>query len=271
MKFTKLSDTDIRCIISEQELSNNGLNLDDIMAKTDETKRFFRQLMDQATRKLGMAHGNGIHMASAQISILEDRSISIIFHEANLDEALEHVTGGDSEKTERLKNQIEEQVRMQKDKIPELPVTMKRELLDMMEDQLNQSGNASREALSEIRALRAELEAQEQNEQIIAEVKAAMKRSFVVRFEELEEARLYADSCTSANHIVSSLYKFSQDEAYYLSVQHSVLPDKVYEGVKTLASEFGEVVTLQPAARQFLFENSEVIIEDDAVDILKGL
>ena len=98
-----------------------------------------------------------------------------------------------------------------------------------------------------------------------------MKRSFVVRFEELEEARLYAESCTSTNYIVSSLYKFRQDEAYYLSVQHSVLPDRVYEGVKTLASEFGEVVTLQPAARQFLFENSEVIIEDGAIQILKGI
>ena len=271
MKFTRLSDTDIRCVMSEQELFDNGLNLDDIMAKTDETKRFFRQLMDKAALKLGIEHGNGIHMASAQISVLEDRSISIVFHEANLEEALEHVTGGDPEKARSLKNRIAEEVKAQKDSMPELPLAMKRELLDMMEEQLKNGGEGSTEALSEIRQLRAELDAQEQNQSIIAELKAAMKKSFVVRFEKLEEGRIYAKNCSSVSRINSTLYKFSEDEAFYLMIQHDVMPDRIYEGIRTLAYDFGDVVTLKAAAKQYLVENSEVLIENNAVEVLREL
>ena len=271
MKFTKLSDTDIRCVMSEQELFENGLNLDDIMAKTDETKRFFRQLMDKAALKLGMVHGTGIHMASAQISVMEDRSISIVFHEANLEEALEHVTGGDPEKAASLKSRIAEEVSAQKDSLPELPIDMKRELLDMMEEQLKQGGEGSSEALSEIRQLRAELDAQEANQNIIAELKAAMKKSFVVRFENLEEGRIFAKNCSSVSRINSTLYKFNEDEAYYLFIQHGVMPDRIYEGVRTLAYDFGEVVTLKAPAKQYLVENSETLIEGNAVEVLKQL
>ena len=73
---------------------------------------------------------------------------------------------------------LAEEVNAQKDSLPELPIDMKRELLDMMEEQLKNGGEGSTEALSEIRQLRAELDAQEANRNIIAELKAAMKKSF---------------------------------------------------------------------------------------------
>jgi len=274
MKFTKLNKTDIRCVLTEQELFDNGLNLDDIMAKTEATKRFFRQIMDQAALKLGIIREDGIRMASAQISVLEDRSISIVFHEADLEDALKHVTGGDPEKAAQLKNRINEVVQNQKDKMPELPIAMKRELLDMMEEQLKLDGGGSTEALSEIRRLRTELDEQEEDEEnrdIISQIKERVNKSFVIRFETLDDCISYARTCTVKRKIVSRLYKFVQDEAYYMFVLHSVLPDNMYESLMNIACEFGEVVTLRPAARQFLIENSEVIIADMAIRTLREI
>ena len=110
MKFTRLNENDIRCIVSEDELVDYGLDLDDIIEKKGRTMEFFRQLLDMAADKLGMKKKDGIQLASAQISVLKDNSISIVFHEASVEDALKMIAGEDPQKILKLKKDLEERI-----------------------------------------------------------------------------------------------------------------------------------------------------------------
>ncbi len=265
MKITRLSEYDIRCVLTEEELSGYGINLDDILEKSEKTKKFFRDILSQAVQILDMKRANGIHMASAQITVMQDNSISIIFHEASLDDALRKISGGDEEKAEELKNRLEKEITVQSEKQgPELSIAMRREILDIMEEQLRLGGNASAEAMSELKSLRAELDREEQelNDK---------PRSFVAVFDNLEKVISYCSTVRSAGSVISRLYKSAKDGKYYLFVLNYRMDTKVYQGLRMMVNEFGSIASMSAAGRSHLIESSEVIIEEDAFKHLASL
>ena len=80
MKFTRLGENEIRCVLSEEELISFGIDLDDILEKNVKSGKFFNEILSRAVLALGEPVTGEIKGCSAQISILKDRSISILFH-----------------------------------------------------------------------------------------------------------------------------------------------------------------------------------------------
>ncbi|MCR4590461.1 MAG: adaptor protein MecA [Lachnospiraceae bacterium] len=80
MKFTRLGKNEIRCVLSEEELVSFGIDLDDILEKNVKSGKFFNEILSRAVQALGEQSAEEIRGCSAQISILKDRSISILFH-----------------------------------------------------------------------------------------------------------------------------------------------------------------------------------------------
>lgn len=80
MIFTKLGENEIRCVLSEEEFVSFGIDLDDILEKNVKSGRFFNEILSQAIVALGETDPWEIRGCSAQINVLKDRSISILFH-----------------------------------------------------------------------------------------------------------------------------------------------------------------------------------------------
>ncbi len=80
MKFTRLGENEIRCVLSEEELISFGIDLDDILEKNVKSGKFFNEILSRAVLALGEQGAEEIRGCSAQISVLQDRSISILFH-----------------------------------------------------------------------------------------------------------------------------------------------------------------------------------------------
>ncbi len=80
MIFTKLGKNEIRCVLSEEEFISFGIDLDDILEKNVKSGRFFNEILSQAMIALGEPDVREIRGCSAQINVLKDRSISILFH-----------------------------------------------------------------------------------------------------------------------------------------------------------------------------------------------
>ncbi len=78
MKFTRVGENEIRCILSEEEMVDFGIDLDDILEKNGKSGRFFSEILSQAAKALGESETKELRGLSAQISILNDRSISIL-------------------------------------------------------------------------------------------------------------------------------------------------------------------------------------------------
>ncbi|MBQ7464588.1 MAG: adaptor protein MecA [Lachnospiraceae bacterium] len=264
MRFTKLGEKDIRCIITESELIDFGLNLDDIIERTDRTKDFFRQVLDIGSKQLGMGKKDGLHLASAQISVLKDNSISIIFHETSVDEILDNLAGGDRERVEKLKRDIEEAV---KENPKHLPKKIRNDIVDVMEERIRQEGNMTPAVMAEIRQIREEIEKDEES----IRVSENRFRMCAVRFTSLDDAIRF---CAVADHtggFSSSFYKSGSEKEYYLIIDRNDMPIEKYSGMLFNASEYGSVSELTDAGRAFLVSHSELMIEDDAFHKLRSI
>ncbi len=264
MKFTKLGEKDIRCVITESELIDFGLNLDDIIERTDRTKEFFRQILDIGSRQLGMGKKDGLHLASAQISVLKDNSISIIFHETSVDEILDNLAGSDREKVEKLKKDIEAAV---KDNPKHLPKKIRKDIVDVMEDRIRQEGNLTPSVMAEIRQIREEIERDEES----IRISENRFRMCAVRFTSLDDAIRFCAVSDHGEDFSSSFYKSGSEKEYYLVIDRNEMPLEKYSGLLFNASEYGSVAELTDAGRAFLISHSELLIKDDAYRKLRSI
>ncbi len=230
MKFIRLNDHEIRCVLSEEELNFFGIDLDDIIEKKGKSRRFFQALLEQAGKALGLKGASEIKVASAQISVLEDKSISIVFHEVKR----------------------------------ELSTDVRREILNMMEEQLKIGGNDSKEAIAEIRRLREELREEEEE----AEEREA---AFGVRFMTLEHVMQYVRAVAYRGTVMSKLYKDRRDDSYILFIMRDLLNQQVFKRLLVLSEEYGRILPQSSAGHAFAVENSDPIIEDDAFAILNSM
>ncbi len=266
MKITRINDHEIRCILSEEELVSFGINLDDILEKSERTRDFFRQIMNLAAKELGIDQSEGIHLASAQITVLKNNSLSIVFHSSDLTDALTRITGGDVQKLVKLKQDISEAI--EQGAGSELTYEIKKELLDMMEAQLTQEGNNSPEALSELRELRAQLDEQARAEGIKTEEERAKedKECFVVRFPSVDAAIDFCARFTlPEERITSSFFRGEKENTYYLFVMRGKMSEELFRKMKIMSGEYGEMMADHLSRRTFIVDHSEMILSGDAI------
>ncbi len=228
MKFTRLNDNEIRCILSEDELGDYGIDLDDIITKNTRTTKFFQELLEEAARTLGMEDAVEIRMASARISVLKDNSISIVFH-------------GNS-------NKISAEVR--------------KEILDMMEKQLKLSGFDTQEVMDELNSIRERVIAEEAEKEAS---KNTASGSFMAAFGSIEDAVRFARAVRSAVSAESRLYAEKDGSCYYLLVLKNTLTDQSFGRLRLIASEFGELLALEAAGKAHIEEWCDVLIPNGAL------
>ncbi len=232
MKFTRLNDNEIRCVLSEDELGDYGIDLDDIITKNARTGKFFAELLSEAVRTLGIENVDVIRMASAQITVLKDNTISIVFNKSR----------------------------------KKLSSEARREILEMMEEQLQLGGNDSPEAMAELDLLKESLDKEEEEEK---ESSGALEiKSFVSKFDNLEDAVIYSRSCRSAGRAESRLYVTEKRDAYYLLVIKGHLTEQTFRRICVVAMEFGELVRLDAAGKAYLEERYETLIAENAIEKL---
>lgn len=264
MKFTRLGENDIMCVISESELIDYGLDLDDIIEHRGRTKEFFRQVLDMAVRELGMQHRDGLHLASAQISLMKDNSLSIVFHEASIEEILMNLTGDDRAKAEKLRKDIEEAIRTNPKKLTN---QIRSRILDALEERLREEGALTPSAEAELNQIRDEIRGDE-NRQPAWEMKY---RVGVIRFQKMDDAIEYCGVMDYQGEVASELYKSRKDGGYYLVMHRNEIEMAVFSRLLYTASEYGSVLDLSDAGRAFLISQSECLIEGDAFRKLKGV
>lgn len=267
MKFTRISDREIKCVLSEDELVSYGIDLDDILEKTDRIKPFFKDIMDMAAARLGIDKSEGIHIASAQISVLKDNSISIVFHSAEIGEGLDKVPGAQS-RIERIKSRITKALEAEEDP-SHISAELRREILDMLEEQLMAEGNYSPEAMSQIRELREEVD----NEELsgVSKHSGNGTDSFVIRFDNMDDVINYCSRYNLGYEVTSTLFKGRNDEKYYLFVMRGVLNSGYFQLLKLMAYEYGEPEPDSMSRHTYIVDNSDSLILGNAFTVLSGV
>ncbi|MBR1876470.1 MAG: adaptor protein MecA [Lachnospiraceae bacterium] len=264
MRFTKLGENDIRCVITETELINYGLSMDDILERNGRMKEFFRAVLDMGSKELGMRKKDGIHLASAQISVLKDNSISIIFHETSVEEILRSLVGDDKERLAKLERDIAENIKKNPQRLSK---EVRNEIVDFIEDKIRREGHLTPAVMAEIRQIREEINSDDYD--ILAS--EGRFKMCAIRFRSLDDAIRYCTMTDYTGEFTSALYKSAKDEEFYLIIYRNDMPLEKYSGLLFGASEFGSVMELTDAGRAFLLSHTETMIEDDAYNKLKSV
>lgn len=75
MKFRKINETTINCIITQDDLKEHGINLDDLFDRKKNAVEFIRRVILKAANSVNLSIKNDY--TSMRISVLPDRSVSL--------------------------------------------------------------------------------------------------------------------------------------------------------------------------------------------------
>lgn len=78
MKFKRISEKQIQCLISQEELVEKGIAIDDFLDHRDKTEEFLREVVDEAQDALDIEEMG--HFFSVQMHILKTGNISLIIN-----------------------------------------------------------------------------------------------------------------------------------------------------------------------------------------------
>lgn len=60
MTFKRIDESTIRCIVTEEDMEENGLELDDFFTQSDKAQDFLREIVEQASEEVGYDSGQGM-------------------------------------------------------------------------------------------------------------------------------------------------------------------------------------------------------------------
>ena len=101
MKFRRIDVETVRCLISEEELNENGLDMDDFLQNGKKTEEFLRKIVSMAENEVGYKAPGG--SLSVQASILPNHTLSLTLTEkqdSNLIDILESLRSAVSKFTD---------------------------------------------------------------------------------------------------------------------------------------------------------------------------
>ena len=245
MKIEKISDNQIRCILTADDLAKRQLKLSELAYGSDKAKRLFRDMMQQAAFQYGFEAENIPLMIEAVP--LSAGSIAVIVTKVDNPEELDTRFSSFAPSVGR-------------EKAPE------------------ESGTAGvfEQLLSAIRSVSGgEKPAAQSGENTEDAQVSRMKRYFFTHrlylFSDMEHAILAAKAAAGRYDGESSLYYDSAAEKYALCLEMRDVESVGKQlAVLSAISEFGETSKFSLAREEHLREHCRTILADHALESLKG-
>jgi adapter protein MecA 1/2 len=79
MRFKRISTDTVRCIVTKDELEENGLEMDDFLSNTGRTEDFLRKMITQAQQEVGFKVQGG--PMTIQVAVLAENTLALTFSE----------------------------------------------------------------------------------------------------------------------------------------------------------------------------------------------
>ena len=95
MRFKRISTDTVRCIITQDELKENGLDMDDFLSNNGRTEEFLRKMIEQAEQEVGFKVQGG--PLTIQVAVLPENKLALTFSEKQAGNLMELLEGLRSE------------------------------------------------------------------------------------------------------------------------------------------------------------------------------
>lgn len=287
MKLEKLSDTQIRCTLSKEDLSQRQLHLSELAYGSEKAKELFRDMMQQASIELGFEADN-IPLMIEAIPISNDCLVLVVtkvedpdeldtrfsrFSKINVDDSFDEDFSGiddtDFEEMDFLDD--EDDIDMDDEPLPFSPSS----------DFDNADSDASTSS-KERSAIDDALDLIAPFTQAIAQAKKEAMRKKKENRSSVQDCQYYSfQNFSQAAQLgaflapffegESSLYKDSFSNNYYMILRKTQSENDTFHRACNIAADFGVRISASYATPAYFREHFETILEENAVEMLGEL
>lgn len=245
MIFRRIDDKTINCIITPQDLIDNGLQMDDLFERRGAAMEFLKQIIDEAARRENV-HITGEH-TSMRLTILPDQSLSLTLSDhANpaIDPAVSKLVMDAVKKSMQARG---------------LPSP-------------DGAGSTGSTGSANTRSRRSTVQNKDADSADGQNV-TARQQTWVFRFESMRDVTRSCRFLMDFVDLDTSLYK-GKDGEYYLLVslpEGAGLGREEFERIVLTANEYGELLTGHRTGAALLKEHAECMIPQNAAMLLGRL
>ena len=287
MKLEKLSDTQIRCTLSKEDLSQRQLHLSELAYGSEKAKELFRDMMQQASIELGFEADN-IPLMIEAIPISNDCLVLVVtkvedpdeldtrfsrFSKINMDDSFDEdfsdIDDTDFEEMDFLDD--EDDIDMDDEPLPFSPSS----------DFDNADSDASTSS-KERSAIDDALDLIAPFTQAIAQAKKEAMRKKKENRSSVQDCQYYSfQNFSQAAQLgaflapffegESSLYKDSFSNNYYMILRKTQSENNTFHRACNIAADFGVRISASYATPAQFREHFETILEENAVEMLGEL
>lgn len=287
MKLEKLSDTQIRCTLSKEDLSQRQLHLSELAYGSEKAKELFRDMMQQASIELGFEADN-IPLMIEAIPISNDCLVLVVtkvedpdeldtrfsrFSKINMDDSFDEdfsdIDDTDFEEMDFLDD--EDDIDMDDEPLPFSPSS----------DFDNADSDASTSS-KERSAIDDALDLIAPFTQAIAQAKKEAMRKKKENRSSVQDCQYYSfQNFSQAAQLgaflapffegESSLYKDSFSNNYYMILRKTQSENDTFHRACNIAADFGVRISASYATPAYFREHFQTILEENAVEMLGEL
>lgn len=287
MKLEKLSDTQIRCTLSKEDLSQRQLHLSELAYGSEKAKELFRDMMQQASIELGFEADN-IPLMIEAIPISNDCLVLVVtkvedpdeldtrfsrFSKINMDDSFDEdfsdIDDTDFEEMDFLDD--EDDIDMDDEPLPFSPSS----------DFDNADSDASTSS-KERSAIDDALDLIAPFTQAIAQAKKEAMRKKKENRSSVQDCQYYSfQNFSQAAQLgaflapffegESSLYKDSFSNNYYMILRKTQNENDTFHRACNIAADFGVRISASYATPAYFREHFETILAENAVEMLGEL
>ena len=237
MRFKRISTDTIRCIVSEEELEANGLQVDDFLANDGKTEDFLRKMVALAEQEVGFKVQGG--PMTIQVNVLADNQLCLTLSEkqgGNLMELLEGLRSAMGNLSEVVNAKA-------KEKLEKSPLFQT----------VSQSGDEEKDGGVQLE-----------------------RDDFLLKFGSLKNMQLFCAGIELGIEVKlnfnSSMYLLEEEESYYFAIRRGEnMDDRQLCQVLSASIEFIEEIRLESFQLAYVKEHGRCVIADHAISQMQSL
>ena len=309
MRFNRVDDNRVECIISESDLEEYGVELEDLFTRSGNAMDFLKEVVERAREEVDYNPKGGV--LPMQLNVLEDHSICVILGESDnssfddMIKFLKNHSGADiardivNDIADSIAQDLEDDLTLEnmedENMTNEERVDMINEYISQIHslkdskdnkdknnkdnNDKNSNDNTNLKFAKIFKNVHGKVNADSDNlmKKIpgldVREKKHAVERlensGFVFAFSDMKAVISFCRIWNSPIRMASSLYHDKKRDVYFLHMRKGRESVVHFAGIFNSAYEFGSFYTSDPIRISYIEESTDCLIANKAVNLLK--
>jgi len=251
MKFIRVDEDTVRCIVTEEDMKEHGVEIDDFLSNKGNVHEFLHSIVEQAVEEVGYEAKNGV--LSMQVVPLPKNTLAITF-------------------SEKEDQGIQDMISQIKDVVGDVGDIINKDMLTAMGDQLMRAEQNEEDMISDSEVLPADEDVKLEEKEEKKQTRAPRKpQTAIFKFQSFDELEALGKAIPIDKPINSKVYKNDKTGEFHLIIEKARLSVKNFSEVCKLTNEFGVFEGKSIIRAAHIMEHERVIIKKKAIEVLKNL